>query len=252
MPTGLPKILYESRFMDAVPVASSTAAGNFNVLNLRDFRPYTQWKPAAMPATVTVDSGAAKSADYCAVYGHDLFTQGATLEVRRSTDNFAANDVLVATILPASNDPFILQFASVSFRYWRIKVTGATAPSLAIAALGVALEMPRRLREGFDPVGRVVKGQYNQSVKGHPLGRAVLYEEWSEALQFKNLTWTFIRTSWLAAWRAHLRGNPWIFVWDPTDHASEIFLVAAKDQFKTPHHVGEFADLSLDVMGVAA
>src|SRR3954464_7747325 len=101
-----PKFLYDNRFNDAVPVASTTAAGDFNVLNLLDFRPYTWWKPTALPATVTIDSGSAKAADFAMIYGHDLFTQGATLEIRKSTDNFAANDVLVATKTPTSNDPF--------------------------------------------------------------------------------------------------------------------------------------------------
>jgi len=53
---ALPKFFYDNRFDDATPVASSTAAGDFNVLNLRDWRPFTFWKPSAMPATVTGDA----------------------------------------------------------------------------------------------------------------------------------------------------------------------------------------------------
>ena len=248
---GLPLILYENRFNDATPVASSTAAGNYNVLNLRDWRAYTWWKPNAMPATVTVDCGAAKAADYAVVYGHDLGTKGATIEIRASTDNFGASDVLIATKTPADDKPFLLQWASAAYRYWRIKVTGATAPSLAIAAVGAALQLPRRLTRGFDPLGRTLKGQANRSEAGHPLGKVIEFEEWSEKVSLRNMTWSWLRTTWQAAWEAHLRASPHVFAWDPTDHAGELYLVSIKDQYRTPHQVGEYADLDYDIVGRA-
>ena len=248
---GLPLVLYENRFNDAAPAASSTAAGSYNVLNLRDWRAYTWWKPLAMPATVTVDCGTAKAADYAVVYGHDLGTKGATIEIRASTDNFGASDVLIATKTPADDKPFLLQWASVAYRYWRIKVTGATAPSLAIAAVGAALQLPRRLTRGFDPLGRTLKGQANRSEAGHPLGKVIEFEEWSEKVSLRNMTWSWLRTTWQAAWEAHLRASPHVFAWDPTDHAGELYLVSIKDQYRTPHQVGEYADLDYDIVGRA-
>lgn len=246
---GLPKIFYDNRLNDAVPVASTTAAG-FSVLNLRDSRPFTWWKPTAMPATVTVDCGAAKAVDSLAVYGHDLGTRAATIELRGSTDNFGASDVLVDTFAPADDLPFIRQFASVSYRYWRLRFTGAAAPSLAIAAPGVALELPRRMQRGFDPIGRVAKGQSNRSAGGHPLGRVTQYEEWSESLNFRNVSQTWLRDTFLPAWKAHLRDKPVVLAWDPVDHATELYLVTIKDKFSAAHGNGLFTDLRLDVMGV--
>lgn len=248
---GFPLILYENRFADATPVASSTAAGSYNVLNLRDWRAYTWWKPSAMPATVTVDCGSAKDADYAVVYGHDLGTKGATLEIRASTDNFGASDLLIASKTPTDDKPFLLQWASASYRYWRTKLTGASAPSLAIAAVGAALQLPRRLTRGFDPIGRVLKGQANRSEGGHPLGRVIEFEEWAERVHVRNVTWSWLRSTWQAAWDAHLRASPHVFAWDPTDHGGELYLVSIKDQFKTPHQVGEFADIEYDIIGRA-
>src|SRR5512139_4004284 len=184
MATDYPKILHDNRLDDGTPAASSTAAGNYNVLNLRDFRPYTWWKPTALPATVTVDCGSAKSVDYWAIYGHNLFTAGCTIELHGSTDNFAASDVTVDSYTPTSDDAFARQVASVSYRYWRLRITGAaTMPSLALAALGQVLDIPAYLASGFDPIGRVLKGQYNRAELGHPLGRTVKFEEWSESLK---------------------------------------------------------------------
>lgn len=246
-----PKFLYDNRLKDATPVASTTAAGDFSALNLRDWRPYTWWKPTALPATVTVDCATAKAADYAVVWGHDLFTQGATLEVRGSTDNFAASDVLLATKTPTSNAPFLLTFASVSYRYWRLRLTGTTMPSLAIAAIGAALEVPEYLKEGFDPLNRKAEGDFNRTNKGHPLGRAIEYEEWAERLEFDWVTWTWVRNSFKPAWDAHLRSSPFVFAWDAGDHADEIYLVTTKGECKAPHKPGSYATLSLDVMGVA-
>lgn len=92
--TGKPKIMHDNRLDDATPVASLTDADpQFDVLNLRDWRPYTFWKPASLPATVTVDSGVLRAADYALIYGHDLHTAQAAVQLRGSTDNFAASDV---------------------------------------------------------------------------------------------------------------------------------------------------------------
>lgn len=252
MPAAYPKILYDNRFKDATPVASSTATGNYNVLNLRDWRAFTWWKPATLPATVTVDCGSAKSADYLWVWGHDLFTNGCTIELRGSTDNFGASDVLVITKTPTSNKPFMVTVASASYRYWRVRITGSTAPSLAIVAAGAALDIPEYIKAGFDPLGRTVKGQANRSAGGFPMGRVVMYEDWSEDLRFDLLTWTWVRASFLPAWSAHIRSDPFGYAWDPDGHADELYLLAAKDQFRAAHRTGGWVDFSLPVMGLVA
>lgn len=247
---GLPRILYDNRFKDAAPVASSTAAGDFNVLNLTDFRDYTWWKPNAMPATVTVDCGAAKSVDSWGLSGHNLGTLGVTVELRRSTDNFASNDILVDSYAPTNDKTFVRSIASISFNYWRLRFTGASAPSIAIAAAGVALEFPRRLASGFDPVGRKPEGLTNVSQKGHPLGSVLDYEEWSEKISFKNLDWSWVRANFIPAWKAHLRGSPFLFAWDPTDHADEAYLVSRRGGFSNPHYANK-CDLSFEIAGRA-
>lgn len=249
-----PLCLYESRLNDATPVASSTAAATatvtYNVLNLRDARPYSFWKPNAMPGTVTVDCGSAKTADYLLVYSHDLFTKGCTIEIRKSTDNFAANDVLVATSTPADNLPLLLLFTSTSSRYWRITVKTGTAPTLAIVMFGNRLEVPAAPREGFDPVGRNSVGQNNRAVKGYPLGRVIAYQEFRETLNYELLSWTWVRDSWGAAWTAWLQSEPWLYAWNPDTYPKETWLVLSDGSYNTPHKSGSYADLQVPVTGV--
>jgi hypothetical protein len=248
MATG-PLFLYESRLNDAVPVASTTAAG-YDVLNLRDARPYSFWKPTALPATVTVDCGSAKFVDYFAVYGHDLFATGCTIELRKSTDNFAANDVLVDTHTPADNLPILRLISSTSSRYWRIRIITGTAPTIAIAMFGVRLEVPSGVREGFDPVGRTVKSQYNRSNAGHPLGKVLQYREWKEKLTFELVTWTWVRNTFKAAAEAWLEVEPFLFAWNADTYPKETYLVAMDQEWTTPHKAGALCDLMVPVTGL--
>lgn len=249
-----PKFFHDNRFADAAPVASSTAAGDFDPANLADFYGWTWWKPGAMPGTVRVDCSASKAADSCFVWGHDLGSQGATFNVRRSPLGTwsGADDVLVATKTPADDKPFLLEFASVSSQHWGIEVTGAAAPSLAIAAIGAALEVPAGLRERFDPVGRRAVGRSMRTVTGNPLPGIVDYRGWGESLTFELLSWAWLRDTWLPAWEAHLESEPFGFAWAPATYPGELFLVRHAGDFKGPHRAGSVGDLSLDIEGLPA
>lgn len=246
-----PKLFYDDRFADATPVASTTdATADFAVAYLSDWRPYTFWKPTALPATVTVNSGSAKAADYFLIWGHDLFTQGATIELRGSTDNFGASDVLVATKTPTDDEPFLVEFGSVSYQYWRFRITGVTMPTIAIAVAGAALTIPSYLPNGFDPIGREVIGSINTSKEGHPLGKTLDFEKWQTKLTFELLTWTWLRATFLPAWNSHLRSKPFVFAWESTSYGDELRLVVTDKKFDSPHRSGSYCDLTLSVFGV--
>jgi len=242
-------ISFENRFKDATPTASSTASGA--AVNLSDFRPYTNWKPSALPATVTVDCGSAKAADYLAIFNHDLYTNGCTIEVRGSTDNFSASDVLVHSYTPSSNSPFVRNFTSASYRYWRMRITGSTAPTLTIAAVGVGLELPDAIQRGFDPLGRKIFGQANISEQGLPLGKSVLFEQWGEKITVRRALQTWVRATFIPAWLAHLRDKPFLYAHDLANHPGEIYLVQSGEQFSTPIISSTEMSLSFDIKGVA-
>lgn len=246
-----PFIAWDNRFADATPVASSTALGA--AANLADFRPYTQWAPSVMPATVTVNSGAAKAADSLAVYSHNLGSKGATIEVHGSTDNFGVSDVLVATFTPANDLPFVLQFASASYPYWRIRVTGASAPTLSVAALGAGLTMPIGLPYGFGAVDREAMGQQNISETGQPLGSAIMFEKWKQTLNFQEVDKDWLRNTFIPAWKAALRGKPFLFAWCLYLYPNEVSLVQVPtpQKFSAPQFNARSCSLQFDVEGIA-
>ncbi len=123
------KILYDNRLRDAVPVGSTTAAGTL-ARNVADARPYTWWRPTALPATLTVDCDTAKAADAACIVAHNLASMGCDVQIRGSTDGFSASDVLVASVTPSTDGPVWSAFGSVSYRYWRLRIDGPGTPAL--------------------------------------------------------------------------------------------------------------------------
>lgn len=240
-----PKFLYDSRFEDASPVASSTAAGDFNVANLVDFRAYTWWKPASIPATVTVDSGSAKARDYMLVYG-----EAGTYEARGSTDNFGASNVLLGTLVLAKTGLGLITFGSASHRYTRLTIPSGTAPAVAIAAIGAALEAPVYFDGSFNPIDRKVMGQRNRNENGHPLGRVVYFEDWQARILLPDVAWSWARSTFVPAWTARLRGSPFGFVWDSDLYPGDVRVVQADDDLRIPHRAGSLCDVELEVQGV--
>jgi hypothetical protein len=250
-----PLVLYESRLNDAAPVASSTAASTpdvqYDVLNLRDLREYSLWKPAALPATVTVDCGVGKTADYLAIYNHNLGSSGNTVEVHRSTDNFVANDTTVDTHAPADDKPFVRLFTGASTRYWRVRIVNGSAPTLAIVLLGNRLEIPAGVREGFDPLGRELVTQINRSNTGRALGNVLSWRRWRMQMIFELVSWSWVRASWQPAAEAWLESEPWLFAWNPDAYPQELRHVTMDASgWDTPHRSGSLTDLQVAVTGV--
>lgn len=256
MSTALPLILHESILADGVVTASSSATGT-SPANLSDWRPYTWWRPTLLSADVWIDAGAARTVDYWAVYGHDLFSKGVNgVNLYGSNDSGYSPQTLVDSFVPSSDKPVLRTIASSgSWRYWRINLTSPTPsvlPSIAIAAIGNKLQLPRFLARGFDPIGRNTLSTVNRSKAGHPLGRAVEFEEWRSEIAISRVDWDWLRDTWIPAWESHLRGTPFLFAWDVTDHADEVRLVQATGGYSTPHVSGSLAELRFEVAGAAA
>ena len=245
-----PRIYYDNVLDDGAIIATAAATGTAGE-NVADWRPYTWYTPASLPATITVDAGAARSCNYALVMQHTLYTSGCGIEVRASTDNFSASDVLIASNVPTSNGPVLLHFTSVSYRYWRLRITGAaTMPSIAIASVGQRMELPGYLGLSFDPTARTVSAQSNENLNGQPLGKVIEYTQQKRMLTLRMVTPSWIRSTWLPAWRAHLRSAPFGFAWNVTDDPTNVVLCVAGDSFNTPHYPGGYADLEVELTNV--
>lgn len=70
---------------------------------------------------VRFDLGSAQAATSCVIFNHTLGASEAP-QLRASTDNFSASDVLIGTFTH-STGPMLLTFGSSSYRYWQLKWT---------------------------------------------------------------------------------------------------------------------------------
>ncbi|MFZ5530289.1 MAG: hypothetical protein ACOY4U_04465 [Pseudomonadota bacterium] len=249
MATINPILMFDSRFDDGTPVASSTAAG-FDVLNLRDRRNYTWYKPGSLPATAIVDCGIDKAADCLAVYGHDLGSKGCTIEARGSTDNFSASDVLLASATPANDKPFLVQFNSAPYRSWGVRITGPAAPSMAIVMLGAALVFPQPVENGFDPIGPDLLGNIDVARNGNPIGRTIEHQSWKQKLRFPDLAESWVRANWVTNW-SRIRDKPVLFAWDSQYHPEDIYLAVLGNGFDAPYKAGARTDLGFELSGLS-
>ena len=119
--------LYYPNLLDTYSAitGSSRASSDLSYENVAHEHVSKVWRTGATLADeyVTFDLGSAQAVTCAIIFAHTLNSLDAatnSIELRKSTDNFAANDVLVGTF-SFTTAAMVLTFASTSSRYWRIK-----------------------------------------------------------------------------------------------------------------------------------
>lgn len=249
-----PYILYDNRLADGTPTATTTASG-YDVKNLTDWRPYTYWKAGSNAIQyITIDCGAAKSADSLAIYGHDLLTRGAQVSVECSSDNFALDITqALAPFAPSNNKAIFKTFTSQSKRYWRLKITNLTAACyIAILDIGPRLEMERPPLSDFDPIGEKPVSESEINVEGQLLGVVNrIIEKRIDASFVVGDSW--FNQTFLSAWDNHLSLlKPFFWANDIATYPDQVFLVRIAPDFslQVPYMAPGYRRLSLEFVGV--
>lgn len=122
--------LYYPNLLDTYSAISGTsrASTTLSYENIAHAHRSKLWRTGTSVADeyVTIDLGSAQAATACIIFAHTLLVGDSTIQLRKSTDNFSANDVLVGNFT-WSAAAMLLTFASTSSRYWRIVFTKASA-----------------------------------------------------------------------------------------------------------------------------
>jgi len=121
--------IYYPNLADAYSaISASSAVSTLPVTNVTHFHKSRVWRTGTSVADeyITIDLGSSQAATAAIIFAHTLTAGDSAIQLRKSTDNFAANDVLVGTFTWSSG-PMLLTFTSTSSRYWRIKFTKASA-----------------------------------------------------------------------------------------------------------------------------
>ncbi len=200
---------------------------------------------------IRFDLGSSIAADTFCLSGHDLLTQGATIKLQTSTDVGFTSPVDVFTLTPADNTTQYVEFTSTSSRWWRVLITGATAPpAFGVIVLSERFTFTRFLSTPFSRLPERLQAQSQRSVKGHVLGRKIEFIQHSITA-----VWKFYPTNdfdlFQSIWDATLHKDPFIWVWDPGDHPSEALLVQVPDNAQLDGSmIAETRRLRLQMIGI--
>lgn len=251
-----PIILYDNRFLDGPITATDTDADTiYDVNSIKDWRPYTWWKGAALGTKyITVNCGSAKSADCLAIIGHNLFTSGATISVESSPDN-ADWTPRLAGFTVTTDKAFLKTFVSASAQYWRIKiVTAAIAVQIAVALLGVKLQFEYPPDAPYVPYTETPVADVERSKDGQILGVSTYDPVLQIIAQFSNITRTWLDAYYIPFWQIHARLlKPFFFVWDLDTYPNDVFFVSIDESMalETPFSVLSLVDaIVLKMRGV--
>ena len=217
------RIGWQTVLPDAVVTASSESAG-FPVSSLKNPLTYDRWLPASLPATVTIDAGAAVPVDYLGVAAH-LLRDGQNAVTLEYLDEASPPGtwIEVAAEVPADNGTVMLLFPEVFARWWRLTFAGASAQPVGVVFLGKALAMQRPFYQGHTPLtlsgDTVIRP--TRSERGQFLGRSIIRGGFRTGVSWSNLTAAWVRSD-LEPFIEAARTSPFFFAWRPASFPREV------------------------------
>jgi len=255
----------------ATTSAASSEDANFPHQNLFYGSAGLTWRTAAQvtASTITLDLGGGNelSADHAIFSGANAMiaqsSNDVDIELRASTDNFSASDVLISSVsnlqqsdlVGAAPDEIVLTFAaSTAYRYWRIKIlsTASIYHTLRKASFGTFFtfgnQAPAVNYSASIAQPRSAFNSNSGQMFGTSLGRRPYVLNYSYA----NVTDT-IRTQWETDFRQTEEFVP-VYVYQPTGEAAQLISektvllgritnVSVTSQFKNTNRINfQFAE----------
>jgi hypothetical protein len=243
-----PLIGYQS-IVTSTNVTASTQAAGFPASSVANPLTAERWKPTALPATLTIDAGAAVDVDYFGMASHTFATNGCVITISYSTDGITYTDISDAS--PGDGKPLLFVFNEITARYWRVTITGDAVPSLGVLYIGQLLECQRGIYGGHTPVtmGRKTRVIRNKTEGGQFAGISIITEGVQTSIELKHLTADWYRENFepfvIAA-----RGKPFFFAWRANDYPYEVGYVWTTGDIR-PSNMGirNLMQVSFDVEG---
>ena len=150
-------VAYRNVMAEGVLSWSSETADGF-AANALGPQTNDSWTPAAMPANIATLLPSAVACDTAAIIAHNLGTKAATAHIEASLDGVTW--VTFATIAPTDDADIFVMFSDLSgvaYPRWRVRVTGAVAPSLGIVWIGPRMKIPMGTQASYIPINMALK-----------------------------------------------------------------------------------------------
>ncbi len=225
--TTLPIICYDN----LLEIGTTTGDGVYPA-NAYDWLTGDYWTTSAASGFLETTLAPAASADYLAIFGHNLKTVAATIKLQYWT-GAAYDDVPGATITPGEDErAYVVFFTSVSSTKYKVVVTtDGNAATLAVVAHGARTEMERGAEAGFMPPRFARRDVITNIVaqNGQRIGSTLVRGGVSGALSLSLLTAAWVRST-LDPFIEHARGNGgWFLAWNPSGYSAEAAYCWATD-----------------------
>jgi hypothetical protein len=220
-----PRIGYQNLLEDTGATISATAgATGFEHANAYDWLTFTSYLSNTVGvATIKASFGAGikKTANYFAVFGHTLATNGGAIKLQWSDDDAVWNDAFPA-ISPVNAFVIYKLFNPIEARYWRVHVDSTPASYIAQVSFGVDLELERGGRPGFIPpnLGREVDVTNVTSENGGFLGRSVVRNGLKGSVNISPVSEMWARQYWLP-FVVHAELKPFFLQWNNSQYPYE-------------------------------
>lgn len=202
-------------------VTPTSQRSGFSVENCYDWYTTTYWSPtfASGYAYFQAEFSSAVSADYLAIYRHNLGSVGGTFYVEYSHDNWGTYFLASTSTLitAADNELKISSFASVTARYWRVvfNLSTATPFFVGVVMLGRKTHLYRGMIAGFTVPRHGRKNDIvNQKTEGGQfVGRVKTSQGARTSINFKHVTQSWVRVIW-EPFVKHAELYPFLFSWN--------------------------------------
>ncbi len=170
-------ILFENRYEDATPTATSAVSG-FPVTNITDWRMGTvyRWKATGTgDQSIEINIGSTKQCDTLAIAGHNLGTIAARVKLMNGAAPVPTTEK-VAAFTPTDDLPIIKTFTQgVARQYWRLLIdnTPSAAAQIGIIVIGRRIDFTAGALPDLDPYHRSSSVAPFINNNGSPIGVSV-------------------------------------------------------------------------------
>ena len=252
------RIGYHNYLASLLPAAVSASSARSGFPADAILRPDTAeaWSPSALPATITIDLGAAKAFDYVGVLG-DFGSTGCAVEVDYDTGEVDTGDDQIfeafsSGINPADDAPLLFLDDQAISRHVRLTITGDDLPQIAVVYVGLVLKMQRAIYAGHGPINlsRRTVLQAAMSRGGQFLGQSFRAHGVEGQLAFQNLTAAWYRENF-DPFVKHARQLPYFVAWRPATFPREVVYGWTLDDIR-PQNIGrrDLMSVAFPVQGV--
>lgn len=224
-------------------ITASSARAGFSVENACDWRTTTYWGPSAGGVqTITAVFDDAVTADYFAIYRHNLATVDATVKLQSSSDSGATWDDVFADQALSDNQLVLKVFAPVTSTHWRIvfNISGSGDCSVGVLMLGQVFPLYRGMPAGFLPPhqGRKTAVINSTTEGGQFAGRSITSRGAVATIVNKSVPVAWVRQYW-EPFQIHGERYPFLFSWNHTDRPGDACWCESDGDFPPPGPIDE-------------